>query len=305
MKTMNRQHLIDSHWLQTQREQSWLTFADLDEIITQYEQALPWLQKTLQNVVNSIRTIPFIKSVKMRHKSPERLIIKIIKKWISPSSFITDVKDLVGVRILYLVDADRSSINEQLEKLFGEAIIEKKIFINDSFEIHKKQQFEQKWFALRDATGWYVWHQHYIIKQGDHFCEIQVRSLFSEAWCELDHYVSYSTSHTDPTTEWLLVAFKSLMDGAEQIAEKIIHTKNNITQHHMEKQYLYKQLLNTHGELKREKQKNVPAIHLKLNMPNTSDPHYNMNDIEDQVKQYKVTIEPNLSDEEQGNNGNT
>lgn len=130
-----------------------------------------------------------IASISSRGKSLESFCEKIHRKhYKDPFQSITD---FAGVRIVFLYEKDRSSIENLIENTFE--IIEK---------VDKVQMSEEDRFGYGAL--------HYIVKlKGKYFgeryedikelyCEIQVRTILQDAWALVAHHLSYKQESDVP-----------------------------------------------------------------------------------------------------------
>lgn len=130
-----------------------------------------------------------VASISSRGKSLDSFCEKIHRKhYKNPFQSITD---FAGVRIVFLYEQDRSSIETLIERTFE--IIEK---------IDKVQTSEEDRFGYGAL--------HYIVKlKGDYFgeryddikdlfCEIQVRTILQDAWALVAHHLSYKQESDVP-----------------------------------------------------------------------------------------------------------
>lgn len=156
----------------------------LDEILLRYQ--------------TKFSTIERAHSVYGRKKDPLHLAEKIIRKngeIISDGSSITignyfeKITDLVAFRILHLYKSDWIAIHSQLLHMFGQQLVGK-------VEAHLREGDDDKQFRdagveiIKDGPYRSV---HYHIKDGetDVTFELQVRTMFEDAWGEVDHDVRY------------------------------------------------------------------------------------------------------------------
>ena len=154
------------------------------------------------------RITPLVHSFKSRVKDEDHLREKIIRKnnenyslgnddrkeEINPENVMSRITDICGVRIIHLYQAQFKGIHETImdyvEK--GEFFLyeQPKAY---TWDPEYKESFSELGLdsILRDSLYTSV---HYVVKpreDSDVACEIQVRTLFEEAWGEIDHMLNY------------------------------------------------------------------------------------------------------------------
>lgn len=198
--------------------------------------------ETARNFVHSIRT---------RLKNPEHLVAKIIRKgakYFQESVKVTDsivvssltadnyqsiITDLIGVRVLHLFKDNWLQIDEQLTSLYGSSIVEKKFYVRKGDEINGQDdlqtEVENKGFEFIEKESGYR-SAHYLIKRevyvdsGDMFttyAEIQVRTVFEEAWGEVDHEIRYPHHDDNKNINHFLKTFNRIVGSADEMATYI------------------------------------------------------------------------------------
>lgn len=182
-----------------------------------------------------------IASISSRGKSLESFCEKIHRKhYKDPFQSITD---FAGVRIVFLYEKDRKSIETLIERTFE--IIEK---------VDKVQTSEEDRFGYGAL--------HYIVKlKGDYFgeryddiknlcCEIQVRTILQDAWALVAHHLSYKQESDVPKhLRRKLYALSGLFETADdqfqyirdareeyqsEVAIAIDHSDNNVMSQEIE-----------------------------------------------------------------------
>ena len=141
-------------------------------------------------------------SIRCRPKDPEHLIEKIIRKrgkeqsakykGINVENYKDIIQDLIGLRILVIKKEDWEIIFDELIKIFPSnphtdcyMVGDPEAYIQygdrDIYKGKIKKEYSNKGYRS----------QHYIIKFGSYYCEIQVRTLAEEVYGEFDHLVKY------------------------------------------------------------------------------------------------------------------
>ncbi len=145
-------------------------------------------------------TPPTIHTIKSRFKSEESLIDKLNRKKlegkiINSENFTNEITDLVGVRILHIYLEQfpliHNEIMSQIDNDEWELYEAPKAYSWDDDAINLYKQLSIQTIKKEQYTS-----VHYVIRiknKDDRpiFCEIQIRTLFEEAWGEIDHIINY------------------------------------------------------------------------------------------------------------------
>lgn len=201
------------------------------------------VQNDLENVGEAysklVQRIPGVHSVRWRCKDPIGLIDKIIRKKsdddqaarkkyenISLDNYQELVTDLVGVRALYFFKDDFKGIHDSLmQKL---RLKEKRpTYYHRKGDLVTSESNELKSWGLFPKEHPVGYRSiHYVAQGGidvskSVIIEIQVRSLFDEAWSEIDHKIRYPVFDDNPLIENLLQILNKLVGGADELSNYI------------------------------------------------------------------------------------
>jgi ppGpp synthetase/RelA/SpoT-type nucleotidyltranferase len=172
-----------------------MTEEELEEIKHEHLQRKDEL---IEIAISNLRQLNKAKGVhasNYRIKNEDKLIKKIIRKNkegknITMANYRQKITDLIGIRILHIFKDDWIDIDN---------------FIRDSYQLVEKptayirkgdiiKEFNKKLFLVKEHEFGYR-SIHYVIKskvnKKDYIIEIQVRTIFEEAWGEMDHFVRY------------------------------------------------------------------------------------------------------------------
>lgn len=163
-------------------------------------------------------------------KEPDHRIAKIIRKTlerphvgITAENFASRITDLLGLRILHLFKEDWIPIHDfivsawelaepppaNVRKGDGEWVIQ--AFAERGCAIHEHR------FGYRSV--------HYVIRlqpsNGPRVAEIQVRTIFEEAWGEIDHRMRYPYEMGNPMLARFLESFNRLAGHADEMGSFI------------------------------------------------------------------------------------
>ncbi len=180
-------------------------------------------QELLSQVFADVSEQPFINSIRARVKDPYHLVGKIVRKTlqkdaygsISLNNYPFYIDDIIGFRIITLYSEDWYEVHKYLKNKFimdnanfvsskqdlanrakklKNLSLFKKIEINtrtgddDIYSHCVGNDFERLFDKL---DGRYYRSIHYSVFNKDYCLEIQVRSIYDEAWSEIDHNLLY------------------------------------------------------------------------------------------------------------------
>lgn len=196
----------------------------LEEIYEDYERKVKdgSLKKIITGFIEEIGTPPAMHSMRYRIKTPESLIVKIIHKQcsdftdldytnITKDTYGKVIMDLLGARILIRHRYQWEEIHDMIWSLYfkgTEKYVRSRIndYIGDAREpflaerpkVFYRYEENTKCYELkgRDTFDFEKNNpgyssNHYIINYHGTYIELQVRTLFDEAWSENDHDFVY------------------------------------------------------------------------------------------------------------------
>jgi len=211
---------------------------ELQAIYTDYLNRLPDLEK-LKNDFISQYIVPAknlsLHSYNGRVKDPYHLIEKIIRKRstndnkyskMSVVDYYKYITDLIGCRILLVYKKNWEEVHDYLTNSFSN---DPNAYINEDDYVSSYDKVQSPFSPymaerpiahirlgdpeiyhnkLKVCHNHYYRSLHYIIRDGQYYIEIQVRTLFDEAWGEVDHDVLYPYHKNDA----ILVNFSQLLN---------------------------------------------------------------------------------------------
>ena len=219
-------------------KQTGLKWDDLLDIYKDYLIFKEELEPSATYVFNAIMKFPFVHSVRYRIKDPEHLIEKIIRKKIDNDisnvnieNYKESITDLIGLRALHLFKEDWEKIHDSIlgtwslkqpatanyRKGDAENLIE--VFRNKNCEVNEHK------FGYRSI--------HYLIETKPakikFYVEIQVRTIFEEAWSEIDHTIRYPYDLTNPIFSQYLSILNRLSGGADEMGSFVKFLKTELS----------------------------------------------------------------------------
>lgn len=181
-------------------DRSGLKWSMMEDIAQKYEEIKPHLEPVAKYAVESLMKCKKVHSINYRIKDTDHLIEKIIRKVIahpersySCDNFYTEITDLIGVRVLHLFKEDWMDIHSYMTENWD--------FIKDPIAYYRHGDPERILDFYKEMNCRIKEHPHgyrsvhYLVDsspgKNQYVAEVQVRTLFEEAWGEIDHVVRY------------------------------------------------------------------------------------------------------------------
>jgi ppGpp synthetase/RelA/SpoT-type nucleotidyltranferase len=192
-------------------------------------------------VVEFLRRVPAVHSLKMRIKDPDHLVAKIIRKRVddptlevSEANYSTVITDLVGIRALHLFKDDWRPIHEAVNANWE--LVEPPVAYvrrGDSEELEKA--FAECGCTVAKHPFGYR-SLHYLVKCQPTkavtlLVELQVRTLFEEGWSEIDHRIRYPYGENEEVLSRFLELFNRLAGSADEMGTFIKTLRQSVEEH--------------------------------------------------------------------------
>lgn len=249
---IDRSQFLEKHRISEDKyEAAALGWDALTEIYEDYCASQSDLEAAATGIADLLRRIPAVHSLKIRVKDPEHLLAKIIRKRaeegsrdISLHNYRQEITDLIGVRALHLFREDWEPIHD---------------YIVTKWELHEQptayvKQGEPAEFTDHAANKGCVVKEHeagyrsvhYLIKSSatkrKHIAEVQVRTIFEEAWSELDHQLRYPYELGNPLLDQFLTIFNRLAGSADEMGSFVRRLLSELRQGALERERLREEL---------------------------------------------------------------
>lgn len=176
-------------------------------------------------------SLPLVHSVKSRLKDPDHLRDKIRRKWedgpLTPDSLFTRITDLAGVRVIHLCSQQFAAIHAAISEHIANghwALAEPPVAY--SWDPEATDYFQGLGLDAKLRESYYT-SIHYVVRphQLSHLsCEIQVRTLFEEAWGEIDHAINYPQKTDIVACAEQLRVLAKLASTGTRLADSIFRT---------------------------------------------------------------------------------
>jgi ppGpp synthetase/RelA/SpoT-type nucleotidyltranferase len=211
-----------------------ITWDELMRIYDDYCGKLPFYDETARRIAEQLNKEKNVHSIKYRVKDKEHVIEKIIRKMsqapgleVTLGNYGDVIADLIGVRVLHL---------------FKENWLEIHSYLVDNWEFSAPPKANYKKGdagALLDSytrlgcelnehpSGYRSIHYHLKVraKRRDCLAEVQVRTLFEEAWSEIDHHFRYGVNKDEAQAEPYLGVLNNITSNADALASYINQMK--------------------------------------------------------------------------------
>lgn len=210
-----------------------ISWEELAVIFIDHEKNKEWLRSQGGIISQFFQGSSFVNSVKFRVKESDSLIGKIIKKRkegrdINFSNYKTEISDLVGVRVLHVLQNDWLLIHKKIMNIFN--VLGKPVASIRPTDDSKlwTENYKKNGCKCEESTAGYR-SVHYDVEVGftksKTIIEIQVRTISEEAWGELDHKINYPK----PANAMIgnLIKTASMLSGVVDHFHQQIITLNN------------------------------------------------------------------------------
>lgn len=203
-------------------KKSEITWKELTAIYNDFETQRTALEITAKAITDTLISAKIAHSVRWRVKDSLHLLEKIIRKRnenskriIDKSNYQKEITDLVGIRVLHLFKSDWESIHDFIEKKWTPNEATANIREGDDTALFEKKKctIKKHEFGYRSV--------HYIVESSasnqTHLAEVQVRTIFEEAWSEIDHDIRYHDEEKNPLLSQFLDIFNRLAGSADEM----------------------------------------------------------------------------------------
>lgn len=200
---------------------------DYDSAETQEE-----ILDSAELIAKKIQRCKQVHSVRWRIKDTSHLIEKIIRKKetqsekyadINVTNYKSKIDDLIGLRAIYLFKHDWLPVHEHILSKWtpSEPVT---IYYRQGDDLEQYQG--QANCHTKEHNDSYR-SVHYIVQAGEIHsqkisCEVQTRTIFEEAWSEIDHKVRYPSFSEDPYLKQFLNIFNRLAGSADEMGSYVI-----------------------------------------------------------------------------------
>lgn len=173
-----------------------LTWNELNQIAEDFSNNRNEYQNTVKKYAEVLQKCSGVHSLNSRVKDTMHLIAKIIRKnpeylergdSLTKDNYLYKITDLMGIRILLLFKEDWLSVHEYILQHYQQILAEPPfahVRDGDDTSLYKEK------IAIKNNKPYRS--VHYVIRTEQGLgVEIQVRTLYEEAWSEIDHKLRY------------------------------------------------------------------------------------------------------------------
>lgn len=213
-----------------------IDLADLRNIYDEHEKRQNDLVGAGELVQRALARVEGVHSTRVRVKSPRSLARKIVRKQtdkpernICFSNYKEEVRDLIGLRALHLFKEDWRPIHRAILERWNLHPDEQPLaYLREGDNKKLKQAWEDAGLNVIEREGGYR-SLHFIVQtpfdKTPCYAEIQVRTLFEEAWGEVDHQVRYPDHQGNELLGEYLLILNRLAGGADEMASLLLQIK--------------------------------------------------------------------------------
>lgn len=226
---MNKEDFLNNNMVDSKTwELANIDWSVLSEIASDYNAQLEYLRDTAEFFSRIIQRFSAVHSVRWRVKETSHLLEKIVRKRaannekykdINKDNYFAIVSDLVGIRVLHLFKDEYILIDSGLKKNW-EPVETPIAYVREGDSSILTKEFEGLGFDVKLHSVGYR-SVHYIFSSQHRrrkvLVEIQVRTIFEEAWSEIDHQVRYPNFSDNPLVSYFLTIFNRLAGSADEM----------------------------------------------------------------------------------------
>jgi len=217
-----------------------LHWENLQEIYLDYSTLISYLEKEAEHIFSKLRDVANVHSVRRRVKKPKHLIEKIIRKGkkyseqnINADNYKNIVTDLIGIRVLHLFKDDWQEIHSEITRLWDTKETPQINIRRGDYNLETLRD------NIKDLNCDIILREHgyrsvhYLVgvplsKNQEILVEIQVRTVFEEAWSEIDHIIRYPYDVDNPILTEYLAIFNRIVGSADEMGMFIKKLKGEV-----------------------------------------------------------------------------
>jgi putative GTP pyrophosphokinase len=217
-----------------------LKIGELDAIGCDHAGKKEQLTLVANLVANTLQPAPDVHSVKSRIKSPDSVVAKLIRKRIENPERVIDIDnyekeitDLIGVRALHLFKGQWKPISDFTRNQWEE--LEQPVAYHRAGDAEEVVQAFQSGGLRTEVRVAGYRSVHHIISSSPGKkavpVEIQIRTVFEEAWAEIDHIVRYPRKTDDRELAGFLKLFNSFAGTADDMGTYLMTLRQWLSDH--------------------------------------------------------------------------
>lgn len=218
--------------------EEWMTkgkteWEDLQKIYHHYIGIESDLYNAGHYLSEKLKKSPSSHIVHYRTKNPIHLIDKVVRKRaekeidINQDNYLQEITDLIGIRVIHLYKEDWLEIHKYISEIWTPyetptAIIR---------EGDKYDQYKEHGCEIKVSSAGYR-SVHYLLETKPFnqifIAEVQIRTIFEEAWSEVDHDIRYPLHTDNDLINGYLVNFNRIAGSADELSSFLKQLKGHI-----------------------------------------------------------------------------
>ena len=216
-------------------DRSGLKWEELQDIADDYGKVKNTLDKVGKSIVEKTLQSRHVHSINYRIKKDEHLVEKIIRKKIkskdrviSRDNYRKEITDLIGIRALHLFKEDWIQIHNFIKENW-DFIEEPTAYIRNGDSRRIIDYYGENQCRILEHPYGYR-SVHYTIdaefRNKRYPVEIQVRTIFEEAWGEIDHFIRYPYHMEDELLFRLSSILNRISGSADELGTYLRYLKS-------------------------------------------------------------------------------
>jgi ppGpp synthetase/RelA/SpoT-type nucleotidyltranferase len=184
-----------------------ISWSELVAIYQDHSKRTAALGGVASMLVSRYEGIPEAYFIKHRVKDPEHLLEKVLRLAFEDKKVTTsflrykkDIGDLIGIRILHRFKDQWESIHDQITRV-SSIRGKPEVYCQRGDPESLLKAYRRKGIVIKEKkVGYRSIHYDLVVSVDgeEHYAELQVRTLFEEAWGEIDHDIRYPYDIGDP-----------------------------------------------------------------------------------------------------------
>jgi ppGpp synthetase/RelA/SpoT-type nucleotidyltranferase len=196
---------LSKYHLSYKFRESGYRWSEIEEIVEDYEQRTSSIEENRDQLALRFSKMELSIYIKKRTKDAEHLAEKVIRKAyesrnadylrISARDYLSRLNDLIGIRIIHTFKEDWREIHLAFLELFDSFVEKPRVYYREGDDVSLYNEFLG---AIEiEASKRNYRSAHYVVRQNGYNAEIQTRTIFEEAWGEVDHSLVYPLRKDD------------------------------------------------------------------------------------------------------------
>lgn len=207
----------------------------LEEIAHDFNRRKSEFEQSALGIAAVLQKNKSVHSVRWRIKDCGHLLAKIVRKRsedsqkyadINASNYDEIITDLVGVRVLHLFKEEWKDIQDYIDDSWG--VVEgPTVYYREGDKLEQFSSCDKK----KHKDGYRSIHSVITtrLQKKEVKAEVQVRTVFEEAWSEIDHQVRYPNYSDNETLTYFLNIFNGLAGYADEMGTFVKRLAHEIT----------------------------------------------------------------------------